>query len=50
MREIASTFREAGLPGEFHLAAAEVYQRMAKFKDSENTPPLLDILISLRES
>ena len=28
MIEIAGTFREAGLPGEFHAAAAEVYRRM----------------------
>ena len=50
MKEIAATFQEAGLPGEFHLAAAEVYQRMAKFKDSENIPPLIDVLSSLRKS
>lgn len=29
MREIASTFRAAGLPGEFHDAAEEVYRRIA---------------------
>lgn len=33
MQEIASTYQSAGLPGEFHLAAAEVYRRMAPFKD-----------------
>jgi 3-hydroxyisobutyrate dehydrogenase-like beta-hydroxyacid dehydrogenase len=31
MKEIASTFQEAGLPGEFHGAAGEIYQRMSKF-------------------
>lgn len=34
MREIATTFREASLPGEFHDAAAEVYRRMRGFKDA----------------
>jgi len=33
MEEISRTFAEAGLPGEFHQAAAEVYQRMAELKD-----------------
>lgn len=34
MLEIAQTFQQAGLPGEFHLAAAEVYRRMAPLKAS----------------
>lgn len=34
MDEIAATFRAAGLPGEFHAAAAEVYRRLAGFKDA----------------
>lgn len=33
MREIAATFAGAGLPGGFHEAAAEIYRRMAAFKD-----------------
>src|SRR5919206_499499 len=33
MHEIAATFRGAGLPGGFHDAAAEVYERLAMFKD-----------------
>lgn len=37
MREIASTFREAGLPGEFHDAAAEVYHRLAALEDRAAT-------------
>jgi 3-hydroxyisobutyrate dehydrogenase-like beta-hydroxyacid dehydrogenase len=44
MEEIASTFREAGLPDGFHLAAADVYHRMARFKDSSEVPPLNDVL------
>lgn len=47
MKEIASTFAEAGLPGGFHEAAAEVYRRMAHFKYSNQTPPLDDILEAL---
>jgi 3-hydroxyisobutyrate dehydrogenase-like beta-hydroxyacid dehydrogenase len=47
MKEIASTFREAGLPDGFHQAAADIYRRMAGFKDSDDTPPLNDVLNSL---
>lgn len=49
MKEIASTFHEAGLPDGFHMAAAEIYHRMAKFKDSKDTPPLHAVLNSLRK-
>ena len=35
MREIADTFEAAGLPGGFHRAAADVYQRMAPLKDRD---------------
>jgi 3-hydroxyisobutyrate dehydrogenase-like beta-hydroxyacid dehydrogenase len=34
MEEIASTFQEAGLPGRFHEAAAEIYHRMAGLKNT----------------
>lgn len=47
MKEIASTFREGGLPDGFHLAAAEIYSRMASFKDASETPPLDDVLKAL---
>jgi 3-hydroxyisobutyrate dehydrogenase-like beta-hydroxyacid dehydrogenase len=47
MMEIASTFREAGLPDGFHQAAAEIYHRMANFKDAVETPPLGNVLKSL---
>lgn len=44
MHEIASTFQEAGLPDGFHKAAAEIYHRMAGFKDNPETPQLNDVL------
>lgn len=44
MKEIAETFQEAGLPDEFHQAAAEVYQRMSIFKDSAEIPSLQNVL------
>jgi 3-hydroxyisobutyrate dehydrogenase-like beta-hydroxyacid dehydrogenase len=47
MDEIADTFREAGLPGGFHEAAADLYRRMAHFKDAPSTPPLEDVLQAL---
>jgi hypothetical protein len=35
MEEIAATFAAAGLPPGFHQAAAEVYARLAAFKDHD---------------
>jgi hypothetical protein len=43
MDEIAATFRDAGLPSGFHDAAAEVFRRLAGFKDAP--PPSLDEVI-----
>ena len=36
MREIAGSFSEQGLPAGFHLAAAEIYEALADFKDDGN--------------
>ena len=47
MHEIASTLEEAGLPNGFHKAAAEIYHRMAGFKDSPEIPELDDVLNAL---
>ena len=47
MNEIASTFREAGLPDGFHLAAADIYHRMADFKDVRESPSLDEIIQTL---
>jgi hypothetical protein len=45
--EVASTFQSAGLPGGFHESAAEIYHRMAHFKDAPETPSLDHVLKSL---
>src|SRR5215475_14472005 len=49
MEEISRTFREAGAPGEFHAGAADIYSRLAKFKDTRTPPTLEDILDALTE-
>ena len=49
MREIAETFEEAGLPDQFHKAAAEIYRRMSIFKDAAETPSLQNVLRVLLE-
>lgn len=40
MEEIAATFHAAGLPDGFHQAAAEVYGRLAGWKDTPTAPPV----------
>jgi 3-hydroxyisobutyrate dehydrogenase-like beta-hydroxyacid dehydrogenase len=50
MAEIAATFRQAGLPGEFHAAAEMIYQRIAGFKDATSTPALEEVLKTLIET
>lgn len=47
MLEIAGTFQEAGLPNGFHQAAAEIYRRMAGFKDAADVPALDEVLSAL---
>ncbi len=46
MREIAATFQGAGLPPEFHQAAAEIFSRLEDFKGQEG-PGLKDVLGTL---
>jgi 3-hydroxyisobutyrate dehydrogenase-like beta-hydroxyacid dehydrogenase len=43
MHEIADSFRDAGLPDGFHRAAADVYERLAGFKDCRD--PELDRIL-----
>jgi hypothetical protein len=40
MEEIAAAFKAAGLPDGFHRAAADLYRRLERYKDT-NTPPSL---------
>jgi len=49
MEEIAATFLEAGLPDSFHLAAAEIYHRLAGFKGSLEAPPLEEVIEALKK-
>lgn len=49
MREIADTFEAAGLPGGFHRAAAEIYDRLADFKDAPELPEVDAVSDRLRE-
>jgi 3-hydroxyisobutyrate dehydrogenase-like beta-hydroxyacid dehydrogenase len=49
MREIADTFQEVGLPPQFHEAAAEIYQRMTGFKNSDTTTAVENILYAITE-
>jgi 3-hydroxyisobutyrate dehydrogenase-like beta-hydroxyacid dehydrogenase len=50
MEEIAATFELAGIPGGFHLAASDIYQRIAHFKGAEETPELAAVLAALQKS
>jgi 3-hydroxyisobutyrate dehydrogenase-like beta-hydroxyacid dehydrogenase len=50
MEEIAASFAAAGLPDGFHRAAAEIYARLAGFKDAAAPPPLDEITAALRET
>lgn len=50
MHEIAATFAAAGLPDGFHLAAAEVYARLADFKVQESPVELAQVLKALLET
>ena len=48
MQEIAATLESAGLPGGFHMGAAEVFERLAGFKDAP-TPLIEDVLGALQQ-
>ena len=48
MDQIAAGFAEAGLPDGFARAAAELYRRLAVFKDLEGDPPLAEVLGRVR--
>jgi 3-hydroxyisobutyrate dehydrogenase-like beta-hydroxyacid dehydrogenase len=50
MEEIAATFDAAGLPDGFHLAANQIYDRLAHLKDRSDLPDLIEVLNALIES
>ncbi len=45
MREIAATFEVAGLPSGFHDAAADIYERLAPFKNYTDGPPTVTAVV-----
>jgi len=47
MEESAATFAEAGLPDGFSRAAAAVYDRLARYKDAKEPPPMSEIATAL---
>jgi len=47
MEQIAATFADAGLPDGFHLAAADIYERMTDLKDQSPAPTLDEVLQTL---
>lgn len=49
MEEIAATFAAGGQPAGFHLAAAEVFRRLADFKDAP-APDISQLLAALGKS
>jgi len=50
MEEIAASFEAAGLPGGFHLAAAELYRKLETFKDGAKPPALAEVTAAIREA
>jgi 3-hydroxyisobutyrate dehydrogenase-like beta-hydroxyacid dehydrogenase len=48
MDQIAAGFAEAGLPDGFARAAADLYRRLAAFKDVDGDPPLEQVLERVR--
>ncbi len=49
MEEIAATMEAAGLPHEFFIAAAQVYERQKSFKDAGHEPTIEEILERIAE-
>ena len=47
MEEIAATFADAGLPEGFHRAAAELYGKLASYKDASAPPSIAEVAAAL---
>lgn len=50
MKEIAAALANAGLPTGFHLAAAELYEKLTPFKDMTNPPPTIPAVVNTLNS
>jgi 3-hydroxyisobutyrate dehydrogenase-like beta-hydroxyacid dehydrogenase len=50
MEEIEASFEAAGLPGGFHLAAAELYKRLDGFKGGDAPPALSQVTAMIRRA
>jgi 3-hydroxyisobutyrate dehydrogenase-like beta-hydroxyacid dehydrogenase len=50
MEEISETFSAAGLPGGFHLAAAQVYRKLSGYKDADQQPLIDEVLHTLLDN
>lgn len=48
MEEIVATFEAAAVPNGFYTAAAELYERLAHFKEASATPTLENVLSAVR--
>ncbi len=49
MDEIADTLESAGLPGGFHHASRDIYDRLAGFKSAEELPSLKEVLDTINQ-
>lgn len=47
MKEIASTLASVSIPAGFHIAAGEIYHRMAGFKGAADIPKLAEVIEAL---
>lgn len=50
MDQIGDAFEAAAVPSEFHRAAAEVYRRLARFKDASPGPSAEELLRAVRSN
>ena len=50
MEEIAASFEAAGLPGGFHMAAADLYRRLEGFKGGTTPPALAEVTAAFRRA
>jgi len=50
MDEIASSYEAQDLPGDFWSGAADVYRRLAAFRDADPAPPFNEVIEALQQS